>query len=184
RGLAFGPSRQRPHQLVEHEQGRVGHLGFKRNNCRKQNVVSSHQSRRGSGSENLSRPRDWGLSRIRYPTCMRSATSSLCRCVSVLANTDFNWLRAVSREIFNSRAAMAGGAPRAMMQASLASEGVRQNVFARIVAGGPGLGPRAFNVRRACTSWPGCDGLSNGQIRTMTGNLSSRGTMTGSKATE
>jgi hypothetical protein len=25
-----------------------------------------------------------------YPTCKRSATSSLCRCVSVLANTDFN----------------------------------------------------------------------------------------------
>jgi hypothetical protein len=48
--------------------------------------------------------------------------------VLVLANTDFNWLRAVSREIFNFRAAISGGAPRAMMQASLASEGVRWNV--------------------------------------------------------
>jgi hypothetical protein len=34
--------------------------------------------------------------------------------------------RAVSREIFNSRAAISVGAPRAMMQASLASEWVRR----------------------------------------------------------
>jgi hypothetical protein len=62
---------------------------------------------------------------VRYPTCISSATNSLCLCVLVLANTTFNWLRAVSREIFNSRAAINGGAPRAIMQASLASEGVR-----------------------------------------------------------
>ena len=31
----------------------------------------------------------------------------------------------------------------------------RRNVLARIVAGGPGLGPRAFNVRRARTSCAG-----------------------------
>src|ERR1019366_1639199 len=38
---------------------------------------------------------------------------------------------------------------RLMMQASLASEGVRRHALARIAAGGPGLGPRAFSVRRA-----------------------------------
>ena len=40
------------------------------------------------------------------------------------------------------------GAPRAMMQASLASDGVRRNVLARIDAGGPGLGPKAFKRQK------------------------------------
>jgi len=53
------------------------------------------------------------------------------------------------REIFNSRAAISGGAPRAMMQASFASDGVRRNVLARIAAGGPGFGPKALSVKRA-----------------------------------
>jgi hypothetical protein len=61
------------------------------------------------------------------------------------------------------------------------SDGVRQNVLARIVAGGPGLGPKAFNVMSASTSC-GCAGPPKGQIRTMTGNLSVRGMMTGSNA--
>ena len=46
--------------------------------------------------------------------------------------------------VFNSRAAISVGAPRAMMQASFASEGVRRNVLARIAAGGPGLGLKTF----------------------------------------
>ena len=36
-----------------------------------------------------------------------------------------------------------------MTQASFASEGVRRNVLARIAAGGPGFGPKAFNVKSA-----------------------------------
>ena len=72
-----------------------------------------------------------------------------------------------------------------MMQASFASEGVSRNVLARIAAGGPGLGPKAFSVKIARTSCPGgCPGPSKGQMRKMTGNLSARGTMTGSKAKE
>ena len=42
-----------------------------------------------------------------------------------------------------------------MTQASFASEGVSRNVRARIAAGGPGFGPRAFNVRSALTSCAG-----------------------------
>ena len=41
--------------------------------------------------------------------------------------------------------------------------------------GGPGFGPNAFSVTRACTFCSGeCVGPSKGQIRTMTGNLSRR----------
>jgi hypothetical protein len=69
-----------------------------------------------------------------------------------------------------------------MMQATFASDGVSRNVLARIATDGPGLGPKAFNVKSARTSYPG--GPSKGQMRTMTGNLSMRGTMTGSKAKE
>ena len=51
-----------------------------------------------------------------------------------------------------------------MMQASFASEGVRQNVLARIAAGGPGFGPKAFNVNSARTSCAGkCAAPSKGQ---------------------
>ena len=72
-----------------------------------------------------------------------------------------------------------------MMQASLASEGVRRNALAMIAAGGPGLGPKAFNVRSTRTSCAGgFSGPTKGQIRTITGNLSERGTMTGSNVCE
>ena len=67
-----------------------------------------------------------------------------------------------------------------MMQATFASDGVSRNVLARIAADGPGLGPKALNVKSARTSCPSAP--SKGQMRTMTGNLSMRGTMTGSKA--
>ncbi len=42
-----------------------------------------------------------------------------------------------------------------MTQASFASAGVRRNVLARIAAGGPGFGPKAFNVKSALTSCAG-----------------------------
>jgi hypothetical protein len=100
-----------------------------------------------------------------------------------LGEHGFQLIRAVSREIFNSRAAISGGAPRAMIQASLASAGVRRNVLAMIEAGGPGFGPKAFNVRRARTACAAqCGGPSKGIIRRIIGNLSARGTMTGSNA--
>ena len=56
--------------------------------------------------------------------------------------------------IFNSRAAISGGAPRAMMQATFASDGVSRNVLARIAADGPGLGPKALSVKSARISCP------------------------------
>ncbi len=54
-----------------------------------------------------------------------------------------------------------------MMQATFASDGVSRNVLARIAADGPGLGPKAFNVKSARMSCPGAP--SKGQMRTMTG---------------
>src|SRR5579885_1492118 len=84
--------------------------------------------------------------------------------------------------MLSSRAATWGGAPRAMMQASLASEGVRPNVFARIAAGGPGLGPKALRVRMARKSWEAEAELrQQGQILMITGSLSCRWTITGSE---
>ena len=66
-----------------------------------------------------------------------------------------------------------------MTQASFASAGVRRNVLARIAAGGPGFGPKAFKVKSARTSCVGCAGTraapSKGQIRTITGNLTRDG---------
>ena len=62
-----------------------------------------------------------------------------------------------------------------MTPASFASEGVRRNVLARIGAGGPGFGPKAFNVNIAHTSCAGKSAAqSKGQIRTITGILSWR----------
>jgi len=58
-----------------------------------------------------------------------------------------------------------GRSPRAMMQATFASDGVSRNVLARIAADGPGLGPKAFNVRRARASCAGgCDVPSHGSV--------------------
>ena len=42
-----------------------------------------------------------------------------------------------------------------MTQASFASAGVRRKVLARIAGGGPGFGPKAFNVKSARTSCAG-----------------------------
>ena len=48
-----------------------------------------------------------------------------------------------------------------MTPASFASAGVRRNVLARSAAGGPGFGPKAFNVKSARTS---CAGTLRGPV--------------------
>jgi len=108
-----------------------------------------------------------------------NATSSLWRCVSVLArrlSTDFapspgnlQLPRRYREELPSDDA----GDFASMVSAGISCE---------VAADGPGLGPKAFSVKSARTSCPGAP--SKGQMRTMTGNLSMRGTMTGSKAKE